>query len=149
MANLQGRAGRRNSRLHWPIPLWRRRRTELPPTLGECRTPALLHDQSASASYPLSLPVGGAPGIPQAVNVKVTIMHETIRIIRDILFRLFLISLIMGYWDRLIVDRLGLIDEKSLNVVVMEFFVLIRFYLVFILLAPALALHWTLKRLKH
>ena len=88
-------------------------------------------------------------------------MHETIRIIRDIFFRLFLISLIMGllfagvyyggrgYWDRLIVDRLGLIDEKSLNVVVMEFFVLIRFYLVFILLAPALALHWTLKRLKH
>jgi hypothetical protein len=88
-------------------------------------------------------------------------MHETIRIIRDILFRLFLISLIMGllfagvyyggrgYWDRLIVDRLGLIDEKSLNVVVMEFFVLIRFYLVFILLAPASALHWTLKRLKH
>ena len=88
-------------------------------------------------------------------------MHETIRIIRDILFRLFLISLIMGllfagvyyggrvYWDRLIVDHLGLIDEKSLNVVVMEFFVLIRFYLVFILLAPALALHWTLKRLKH
>ena len=88
-------------------------------------------------------------------------MHETIRIILDILFRLFLISLIMGllfagvyyggrgYWDRLIVDRLGLIDEKSLNVVVMEFFVLIRFYLVFILLAPALALHWTLKRLKH
>jgi hypothetical protein len=88
-------------------------------------------------------------------------MHETIRIIRDILFRLFLISLIMGllfagvyyggrgYWDRLIVNRLGLIDEKSLNVVVMEFFVLIRFYLVFILLAPALALHWTLKRLKH
>ena len=88
-------------------------------------------------------------------------MHETIRIIRDILFRLFLISLIMGllfagvyyggrgYWDRLIVDRLGLIDEKSLNVVVIEFFVLIRFYLVFILLAPALALHWTLKRLKH
>ena len=88
-------------------------------------------------------------------------MHETIRVIRDILFRLFLISLIMGllfagvyyggrgYWDRLIVDRLGLIDEKSLNVVVMEFFVLIRFYLVFILLAPALALHWTLKRLKH
>ena len=88
-------------------------------------------------------------------------MHETIGIIRDILFRLFVISLIMGllfagvyyggrgYWDRLIVDRLGLIDEKSLNVVVMEFFVLIRFYLVFILLAPALALHWTLKRLKH
>jgi hypothetical protein len=88
-------------------------------------------------------------------------MHETIRVIRDILFRLFLISLIMGllfagvyyggrgYWDRLIVDRLGLIDEKSLNVVVMEFFVLIRFYLVFIVLAPVLALHWTLKRMEH
>jgi hypothetical protein len=88
-------------------------------------------------------------------------MHETIRVIRDILFRLFLISLIMGllfagvyyggrgYWDRLIVDRLGLIDEKSLDVVVMEFFVLIRFYLVFIVLAPVLALHWTLKRMEH
>ena len=88
-------------------------------------------------------------------------MHETIRVIRDILFRLFLISLIMGllfagvyyggrgYWNTLIVDRLGLIDEKSLNVVVMEFFVLIRFYLVFIVLAPVLALHWTLKRMEH
>ena len=88
-------------------------------------------------------------------------MHETIRIFRNILFRTFLISLIAGllfvgvyfggrsYWTRLIVNRFGLIDEKSLNLVVMDFFVLIRFYLVFILLAPALALHWTLRRLQN
>ena len=88
-------------------------------------------------------------------------MHDTIRIIRDILFRTFLISLLVGllfvgiyfggrgYWQRLTVDRFALIDEKSLNVVVMDFLLLIRFYLVFVLLTPALALHWTLKRLEH
>jgi hypothetical protein len=88
-------------------------------------------------------------------------MHETIRLIRDILLRTFLVSLIIAlliagayyggrdFWDRLVVGRLALIDEGSLNVVVVSFFALIRFYLVFILLAPALALHWTLKRLKN
>jgi hypothetical protein len=88
-------------------------------------------------------------------------MHETVRLIRDILLRTFLISLIIAllivgiyyggrhYWDDLMVGRLALIDQASLNVVVVGFFVLIRFYLVFILLAPALALHWTLKRLNH
>jgi hypothetical protein len=45
------------------------------------------------------------------------------------------------------VVRLALIDQNSLNAIVVGFFVLIRFYLVFILLAPALALHWTLKRI--
>jgi hypothetical protein len=88
-------------------------------------------------------------------------MQETVRLIRDILLRTFLISLsiallIVGiyyggrhYWDNLMVGRLALIDQESLNVVVVGFFVLIRFYLIFILLAPALALHWTLKRLNH
>jgi len=33
----------------------------------------------------------------------------------------------------------------SLNVVAVSFFPLIRFYLVFLLLLPALALHWTFK----
>ena len=86
-------------------------------------------------------------------------MNETIRVIRDSLFRTFLIGLIFGllyvcvyygwrdHWDRLVVVRWALIDQKSLDVLTMSFFGLIRFYLVFILLAPALALHWTLKRL--
>ena len=85
-------------------------------------------------------------------------MNETIRVMRDALFRTFIIGLIFGlmyfcvyygwrdYWDRLVVVQWALIDQKSLNVVIMNFFGLIRFYLVFILLAPALALHWTLKR---
>ena len=86
-------------------------------------------------------------------------MHETVRLIRDILIRTFLISLIIAllivgvyyggrnYWDSLLVGRLALIDQDSLNMIVVSFFVLIRFHLLFILLAPALALHWTLKRL--
>jgi hypothetical protein len=88
-------------------------------------------------------------------------MRETVRLIRDILLRTLLISLIIvflfvgvyyggrRYWDSLLVERLSLIDQSSLNVIVVSFFALIRFYLVFILLAPALALHWTLRRLTH
>ncbi len=86
-------------------------------------------------------------------------MKETIQIFRTILFRTFLISVVFAllmasvyygrrdHWDSLIVNRWGLIDQSSLNVVAVSFFSLIRFYLVFLLLSPALALHWTLKRL--
>ena len=88
-------------------------------------------------------------------------MNVTIRIIRDALFRTFLIGIIFGlsyvgiyygwrdYWDSLVVVQWALIDQKSLDVLTLSFFGLVRFYLVFILLAPALALHWTLKRLEH
>ncbi len=50
------------------------------------------------------------------------VMHETIRLIRDILLRTFLVSLIIAlliagayyggrdFWDRLVVGRLALID---------------------------------------
>lgn len=86
-------------------------------------------------------------------------MKETIQILRNILLRTFLISLVFALlmatiyytgrscWDRMIVDRWHLIDQPSLNLVVVGFFTLVRFYLVFVLLAPALALHWTLRRL--
>jgi len=86
-------------------------------------------------------------------------MKEAIQIFRDILFRTFVISAVIALlmasvyyggrdcWDNLIVNRWGLIDQASLNVVAVSFFLLIRFYLVFLLLAPALALHWTFKRL--
>jgi hypothetical protein len=87
-------------------------------------------------------------------------MKETIRVIRDILFRTFLIGVFFGllyacafygwrdYWGTLLVARWALIDQDSLNLLTLGFFGLIRFYLVFILLAPALALHWTLKRME-
>jgi len=87
-------------------------------------------------------------------------MHETVRIIRDVLLRTLLISFMItliifgiyfggrSYWVSLIVGRLELIDQKSLDAIVIGFFALIRFYLIFILLAPTLALHWTFKRLK-
>ncbi len=87
-------------------------------------------------------------------------MNETIRVIRDVLFRTFLIGVFFGlfyvciyfgwrdYWDNLLVVRWALIDQKSLGILTLSFLGLIRFYLVFLLLAPALALHWTLKRLE-
>jgi len=87
-------------------------------------------------------------------------MNETIRVVRDALFRTFLIGVIFGllyvcvyfgwrgYWNNLVVVRWALIDQTSLGILTLSFFGLIRFYLVFILLAPALALHWTLKRLE-
>ena len=86
-------------------------------------------------------------------------MNETIRVIRNVLLRTFLIGVVFGllyvciyfgwrdYWDELVVVRFALIDQKTLETLTMGFFGLIRFYLVFILLTPALALHWTLKRL--
>jgi hypothetical protein len=85
-------------------------------------------------------------------------MNESIRIIRDVLFRTFLIGVAFGlfyvciyfgwrdYWDNLVVVRWALVDQKSLDILTLSFLGLIRFYLVFILLAPALALHWTLKQ---
>lgn len=88
-------------------------------------------------------------------------MYETVRLIRDILLRTLLISLFFAllfagvyygarsYVESLLVTRLEIIDQGSLNAIVVGFFALIRIYLIFILLAPALALHWTLKRLKH
>lgn len=87
-------------------------------------------------------------------------MNESIRVIRDIFFRTFLIGVVFGllyvciyfgwrdYWDDLVVVRWALIDQKSLGILTLSFFGLIRFYLVFVLLAPTLALHWTLKRLE-
>ena len=84
---------------------------------------------------------------------------ETLQILRNILLRTLLVSLAFAvlmatvyytgrsHWDRMIVVHWQLIDQPSLNLVVVGFFTLVRFYLVFVLLAPALALHWTLKRL--
>ena len=88
-------------------------------------------------------------------------MKELIQTFRNILLRTLIISLAFAlliavicyggrsHWNTMIVDRWQLIDQPSLNLVITDFFMLIRFYLVFALLAPALALHWTLKRLDH
>ena len=49
--------------------------------------------------------------------------------------------------DRVVGAGWQRIDRPSLNLVITGFFMRIRFYRVFALLAPTLALHWTLKRL--
>ena len=78
-------------------------------------------------------------------------MKEIIQTFRNILLRTLIISLAFAlliaviyyggrsHWNTMIVDRWQLIDQPSLNLVITGFFMLIRFYLVFALLAPALA----------
>lgn len=81
---------------------------------------------------------------------------ELLRQIRNLLLRLaaisFVLSLVMAFstvalWD----TWAGLAAQwfrtapAELGPVVVNFFAFIKFYYVFILLAPALALHWSIK----
>jgi hypothetical protein len=81
---------------------------------------------------------------------------ETLRLIRNIVLRCFAIGVVFALlmliatlaawpaWTGLAV-RWFHVDEAQLGNVVLAFFTAIRFYFLFILLAPALALHWTLR----
>jgi hypothetical protein len=83
---------------------------------------------------------------------------ESLRICRNVLLRTFVIGLgvallygaatLIGWrtWSGLLVDRWHLVDAATARVIVVAWFAGIRFFLVFVLLVPALALHWTLKR---
>jgi ABC-type uncharacterized transport system permease subunit len=83
---------------------------------------------------------------------------ETLRILRGILLRAFVIGVGFGllyagatvvgwsYWVTLVSERWHLIDERGFGILVVAGLSLVRFFLVFVLLVPALAVHWTLKR---
>ena len=83
--------------------------------------------------------------------------YETLRIIRNILLRTFaiglLIALVLGpetalgwsSWIGIAKNWLHT-DADTFTLLVLQFFAAIRFYLVFIVLAPALAIHWTIKK---
>lgn len=82
---------------------------------------------------------------------------ENLRIVRNILFRTFLSGLIivilfavatMSLWDFMIAmaNQWFHTTEAVLTPIVIKFFVDIRFYLVFVILAPALGIHWTIKK---
>lgn len=82
---------------------------------------------------------------------------DSLRLVRNILFRClavgvafaFLLALVtFGAWDSWIGFATGLFhtDEAAIRNLVMDFFTAIRFFLLFIILTPALALHWTIKR---
>ncbi len=80
---------------------------------------------------------------------------ETLRLIRNILLRIFAIGVVFALlmliamlaawpvWTSLAV-RWFHADEAQLGAVALQFFTAVRFYFVFVLLAPALALHWTM-----
>ena len=79
---------------------------------------------------------------------------ETLRLIRNILLRCVVIgiaiAIVLGvatlafwsFWIGLATTWLRT-DEHYLSGVVIWFFTAVRFFLVFVLLTPALALHWT------
>lgn len=82
---------------------------------------------------------------------------ESLRLIRNILLRsavvgsaIILVQAFGTYcaWDTWTGMARGLFhtDEAQLSTAVLAFFTVAKFYLSFIVLTPALAIHWTLKR---
>lgn len=82
---------------------------------------------------------------------------DTLRLIRNILLRSVVVGLgftillaaaIFGGWNCWIgmATQMFHTTESALSNLVLDFFTAIRFFLVFVLLTPALAIHWTIKR---
>ncbi len=83
--------------------------------------------------------------------------NETLRLSRNILLRTFVVGVILAvllalattaFWTPCVgtIERLFHVSEATLAPMVLNFFLNVRFLLVFLILAPALALHWTLKK---
>jgi ABC-type arginine/histidine transport system permease subunit len=81
----------------------------------------------------------------------------TLRLARNLLLRSFVVGLVIALLLGLIVmagwstwiDLASAwfhTDEATLTPIILQFFMTIRFFLLFILLTPALAIHWTLKK---
>ncbi len=82
---------------------------------------------------------------------------ETLRLARNILLRTFVIGLVIALvlglttiigWTTWIgmASEWFHTDPATLTPLVLKFFINIRFFLLFIVLTPALAIHWTLKK---
>jgi hypothetical protein len=83
--------------------------------------------------------------------------YEALRVIRNILLRTFAIGLfitlvlgpvtVLGWTTWIGIAKNWLhTDADTFSLLVLQFFSAIRFYLVFIVLTPALAIHWTIKK---
>jgi len=81
---------------------------------------------------------------------------ENLRIARDLLFRTAIISGIfsilmgvstMAFWDTWSAWTCQWyhVSPDALGPVILNFFAAIKFFFVFVILVPALALHWTIK----
>jgi len=82
---------------------------------------------------------------------------EILRLIRNILLRSFVIGFAIALFLGLVMmaawttwmDMAGRwfhTDSATLTPLVLKFFTEIRFFLLFVVLTPALAIHWTLKK---
>jgi hypothetical protein len=83
--------------------------------------------------------------------------HDALRVTRNILLRSFVVGLVIAIvlcavtimeWDagmKLATAWLHT-SEATITPIVLNFFTNIRFFLLFILLTPALAIHWTIKK---
>ncbi len=82
---------------------------------------------------------------------------ENLRLIRNILFRCFITGFVITFFLGLVtiagwttwMDMAGRwfhTDSTTLTPLVLKFFTEIRFFLLFIVLTPALALHWTIRK---
>lgn len=82
---------------------------------------------------------------------------ESLRLIRNILLRSTVVGLVLAIiigiatfagwhaWMKLAI-RLFHTDQATIAPIVLQFFSEIRFFLLFILLTPALGIHWTVKK---
>ena len=81
---------------------------------------------------------------------------ESLRLLRNILLRSVLVGIGLrssgiacsGAWDTWIrpITQLCRTDEAHVSSLVLTLFTEMRFFSVFVLLTPALAIHWTIKR---
>lgn len=71
-------------------------------------------------------------------------------LIIGILFAIFLAVLTFAFWDTWVplTVRFFKIEEKEIGELLLTFFLHVRIVLVFLILAPALALHWMVKSKK-
>ncbi len=83
--------------------------------------------------------------------------YETLRLVRNLLLRGFVAGLgitlvlalvTMSFWNTWmdVATVWFRTDAATLTPIVLQFFVAVRFFLLYILLVPALALHWSLKK---
>jgi len=85
---------------------------------------------------------------------------ETLKILRSILLKSFLIGYVLmlvtwamyflwrGNWEMLMVDQWHLIDRSTLEIIIVSLYSLAKFYFLFCILVPALAIHWVIKGLE-
>lgn len=83
--------------------------------------------------------------------------QENLKILRNIFLRAALISVLvtwflalltMGFWDTwlALTSKFYKVAPESLTFLVVSFFTAAKFFSIFILLVPGLALHWTVKK---